>query len=303
MQGRGRGGGGWGGRSRQQHSGDGWGTSSAGGNFGVDDYDVERAEPAYGRYDGDHVFGIQPVRAALKGARRKFKELIVQEGAMPTNKKDEGAADEIAALALQMGLDVREFPKHDLNMLSGNRPHQGFVLRAEPLDVDVITSGLEPPVEGAVGVVLALDEVTDPMNLGALLRTALFLGVDQVVICAKNSAPLSPTVSKASAGAMELVRVAATNNMMRFLDKSKDAGWAVCGTSLGEGTVEVSAADFSRPTILVLGNEGHGIRTNVLNRCDTTVKLEGGSESDVDSLNVSVTGGILLHHILALRKA
>jgi 21S rRNA (GM2251-2'-O)-methyltransferase len=276
---------------------------------GFDDFNGKRDsygkdpnhEPVYGRYHGDHIFGIQPVRAALKAGRRQIEELIIQEGAMPANKKDESASDEIAAMALKLGLTVREFPKHDLNMLSGSRPHQGFVLRATPLDVEVVNGGLAAPAPGDKGVVLALDEVTDPMNLGALLRTAHFLGIDQVVLCAKNSSPLSPTVSKASAGAMELTRITTTSNMMRFLDGSRENGWHVVGTSLGEGTVDIGEAAFDGPTILVLGNEGHGIRTNVLMRCDATVKLAGGQASDIDSLNVSVTGGILLHHILAAK--
>jgi 21S rRNA (GM2251-2'-O)-methyltransferase len=77
------------------------------------------------------------------------------------------------------------------------------------------------------GLVLALDEVWDPQNFGALLRSSYFLGIDKVVVCAKNSAPLSPTVSKASAGAMEAMDVFSTRNMMKFLDKAKNNGWAV----------------------------------------------------------------------------
>ena len=259
-------------------------------------------EPAYGRYDGDHIFGIQPVRAALKAQRRVFSELIVQEGGIPANKKDDSASDDIAALALELGLPVREFSKHDLNMMCGSRPHQGFILRAEALSIDAVNGGLEQPQPHETGVVLALDEVTDPMNLGALLRTAHFLGIDRVVVCRKNSAPLSPVVSKASAGAMELAEILTVANMMRFLDGSKENGWSVVGTSLGDETVGLSDVSFQAPTILVLGNEGYGIRTNVLNRCDVKVKIDGGRASDVDSLNVSVTGGILLHTIMAARK-
>lgn len=159
--------------------------------------------------------------------------------------------------------------------------------------------------------VLVLDEVWDPQNFGALLRTSHYLGCDKIITCAKNSAPLSPTVSKASSGAMEVIDVYSTVNLMKFLDNSKENGWQVIGTALSGTSVRVEEMTLDRPTILVLGNEGHGIRTNILRRCDVLVKIPsmisgGGDEgtsssssSDVDSLNVSVTGGILLHHILS----
>jgi len=272
----------------------------------LSEVDKDGYTPVYGYYDGDHIYGIQPVRAALRSKRRTFDELIVQEGASAASKKDDTACDDIMRMAVDLEIPVKEYSKHDLNMLSGSRPHQGFVLRAAPLVCENIVELPSPDIDDTqVGCVLALDEVGDPMNFGALLRTAHFLGVDRVVVCQKNSAPLSPIVSKASAGAMELVKLEATNNMMRFLDASKENGWHVVGTSLGEGTIPLEVAQFHQPTILVLGNEGHGIRTNVLRRCDTLVKLKGKqdqSNMDVDSLNVSVTGGIVLHHILGKLK-
>ena len=90
----------------------------------------EDKEPVYGRYDGDHLYGVSPVLAALKNKRRKISELIVQEGKAVAKAQER----EIVTLAKELGIPTREFEKHDLNMMSGNRPHQGFVLRAQPLD-------------------------------------------------------------------------------------------------------------------------------------------------------------------------
>ena len=173
------------------------------------------------------------------------------------------------------------------------------------------------------------------MNLGALLRSAHFLGADGVVLCNKNSAPLSPIVCKASSGAMEVMSIYGVDNMMRFLDASVAAGWNVVGTALSNQAVEMRAVAVQGPTILVLGNEGHGLRTNVLRRCTQLVKIMGAGaateaeaeaeaealpspavtaaaaaaeagtagavvgEGGVDSLNVSVTGGILMHHLIS----
>jgi hypothetical protein len=99
----------------------------------------EKGEPAYGYYEGDHLYGIAPVRLALLSGRRQFKELLVQEGMDVSNKKDVKAATDIMESAKRMGLQVREFSKHDLNMITDNKLHQGFVLRAEPLDFERLT--------------------------------------------------------------------------------------------------------------------------------------------------------------------
>ena len=263
----------------------------------------ENREPPCGYFEGDHLYGISPIRLAVASGRRNITELLIQEGMELSNKKDEKSAFEILKIAKEKGITIREFPKHDLNMLTENRPHQGFVLRAAPLQFTRLDS---LPSTETFQCVLALDEVWDPQNFGALLRTSHFLGVDKVVVCAKNSAPLSPTVSKASSGALEIIEVSSTDNMMRFLDKSMENGWQVIGTSLGETSMDLEAVPLTAPTILVLGNEGHGVRTNILRRCTHLVKIPGGSggggESQVDSLNVSVTGGILLHHILKAKK-
>lgn len=259
-------------------------------------------------YEGDHLYGISTVRAALLANRRNVTELLVQEGMDVANKKDEKSASEILSLVDKQKIPIKYLPKHDLNMLSENRPHQGFVLRAAPLQFKRLDS-LEKTNQ--IKCVLALDEVWDPQNFGALLRTCHFLGVDAVVVCAKNSAPLGPTVSKASSGAMEVMEVHSTDNMMRFLDRSVENGWQVVGAALDDSSMELSDVPVDKPTVLVLGNEGHGIRTNVLRRCTHLVKIAPGagagagaddSGAVVDSLNVSVTGGILLHHLMTAAK-
>ena len=240
------------------------------------------------------------MRSALLANKRNMTELLVQEGMDVANKKDEKSATDILDRAKLLGVPIREFSKHDLNMLSDNRPHQGFILRASPVQFRRLDS--MPASEGKFQCILALDEVWDPQNFGALLRTSHFLGVDGVVVCSKNSAPLSPTVSKASSGAMEHMEVFSTDNMMKFMDKSKENGWQVVGAALDDNSVNLRDLALDKPTILILGNEGHGIRTNVLRRCTHLVKISGlGDTSVVDSLNVSVTGGILLHHILGGR--
>lgn len=176
---------------------------------------------------------------------------------------------------------------------------------------------------------LVLDEVVDPQNLGALLRSSFFLGGNSnnnhrmgIVVCAKNSAPPSPVVSAASAGALELLDVHSTSSLPRTLGSARDDGFRIIGAASSkpraiEDDESVQLYDLQnlplndeRPTLLVLGSEGHGLRTLVAKLCTDFVRIprgdglgvdgddEDGSNSTVDSLNVSVTGGILLWHLL-----
>ena len=169
---------------------------------------------------------------------------------------------------------------------------------------------------------LALDEVVDPQNLGALLRSAYFLGGGTkigVLVCSKNSAPPTPVVSAASAGALEVLDVFSTSNLPRTLNQARDDGFRIIGASssvprTGDSDDEptlyslqdlpvLHEEDGDRPAIVVLGSEGYGLRTLVAKACNEFVKIPAGSENDggsidVDSLNVSVTGGILLWQIL-----
>jgi 21S rRNA (GM2251-2'-O)-methyltransferase len=170
---------------------------------------------------------------------------------------------------------------------------------------------------------LVLDEVVDPQNLGALLRSAHFLGAGNmgVLVCAKNSAPPSPVVSASSAGALELLTVYSTSNLPRTLNNAQSDGFRIVGasSSVPRGNDDEEAPPLyelqdlptkgdgdNRPVLLVLGSEGYGLRTLVSKACTEFVRVPGGlEESDegssaagVDSLNVSVSGGILLWHLL-----
>jgi 21S rRNA (GM2251-2'-O)-methyltransferase len=327
------------------------------------------------------VYGVQPVLLALRAGHRTAHELLVQDGLLDGIDEGEGEGDEageeessaemarprtlssarskkerrvgvtaeILRLARALGVDVRESSKHDMNMLVDSKPHQGFVLTASKLSFDENLKNL--PAASSVEknrCVLVLDEVWDPQNFGSLLRTGQFFGLDQVIVCAKNSAPLGPSVSKASAGAMEVMAPAlhSTTNLMKFLDDSKEQGWQVVGTSSADlrdryapepvslyklfdmpqemihveeerapglealGGTETMVLrrgfDHSKPCILVLGNEGYGLRTNILRRCDVLVHIPrlaadpstDASSCSVDSLNVGVAGGIILQHLL-----
>jgi len=248
--------------------------------------------------------------------------LFVQERGGQGNRRSTDkaiAAEEVERLAGERQIPIANVDKGILNALSGNRPHQGYVLRCGKLYFESLPRIPHPKDDPeAPKLWLVLDEVVDPQNLGALLRSAYFLGGSSigVMVCAKNSAPPTPVVSAASAGALELLDIHSTTNLPRTLNAARDEGFRIIGASVSSYDPDVPVwdlqsleSDDGRPTLLVLGSEGHGLRNLVARACTDFVKIPGGGgetagEAGVDSLNVSVTGGILLWHLMqgALQK-
>lgn len=272
---------------------------------------------------GEGLYGVGPVLAALSAGRREFYALYVQEGlSLSSNnrkRKDKKGFERVLKMAENIGISIKETSKHDLNMVADNRPHQGLVLDASPLEMVKIKE-LDPVSieEDQPFLWVALDEVTDPQNLGAIIRSAYFFGASGVVLCAKNSAPLSGVVSKASAGSLELMEMRYCNNMMQFLISSAENGWRVLGGSVSPKAIALNEIPPGQPTILVLGSEGTGLRPLVERSCTHLVRIPGNIPVDVtagvvddmtsdeqfrsfmavESLNVSVAAGVLLHHLI-----
>ncbi|KAJ0254185.1 Uncharacterized protein HA466_0107260 [Hirschfeldia incana] len=226
----------------------------------------EATESSVPRMVGEVVYGVSPVLAALSAGRRELYALYVQEGLdLSSNnkkKKDKKGFERVLKLSEKLGIDTKETSKHDLNMVADNRPHQGLVLDASPLELVKVKEldKVSSEEEEKYSLWVALDEVTDPQNLGAIIRSAYFFGATGVVVCAKNSAPLSEVVSKASAGSLEVMELRYCKNMMQFLEASAENGWRVVGGSVSSKAVALNEVLPGRPTILVLGNEGTGLR-------------------------------------------
>ncbi|KTW28168.1 RNA methyltransferase, TrmH family, group 3 [Pneumocystis carinii B80] len=213
-----------------------------------------------------------------------------------------------------------EFVKNKgiLNNYSLNRPHNGFVLETSPIrSISLSTrkefvdfqnnycNDMECKESNNLNLWLFLDEIMDPMNMGAILRNAYYFGLNGVIISQKNSAPLSPTVNKASSGACEFLKIFKTANPLSFLQSLKSNNWKIIGTTSLSDKVknnlvitynELDKYLSNSPTLLIMGNEHKGIRTLVKNKCDFLVTIPASpfTFSLIDSLNVSVASGILI---------
>lgn len=166
--------------------------------------------------------------------------------------------------------------------------HQGMALRAQPLE-DV---GVEDIAEPAEGLILMLDQVTDPQNVGAILRSAAAFGARGVIVQDRNAPALTGALAKAAAGAVDMIPCARVTNLSRALERLSEMGWRSVGLA-GEAEQDLEAALDSRPTVLVMGSEGEGLRRLVAEHCDALgrIPMPGGFES----LNVSNAAAIALY--------
>jgi 23S rRNA (guanosine2251-2'-O)-methyltransferase len=227
------------------------------------------------------VYGINPVLEALRAGRVT---------AVRVGRRGGGRIEELLALASERGVKVQRVEGQLLDRLSRGGVHQGVVADVDDAPVDY---SVEELVRGATGpaLIVVLDGVEDPHNVGAILRTADAAGVDGVVMQTRRSAALGGAAAKASAGAVAHVKIAQVVNIARALDELKNVGvWTV---GLADGaTMNYDAIDFSVPSAIVVGAEGSGLRRLVREKCDFAARIP--MRGQVSSLNVSVATGIVL---------
>jgi 23S rRNA (guanosine2251-2'-O)-methyltransferase len=238
------------------------------------------------------ICGINPVIEALNAGTRHFDRLLVVKGLR--NRRLSDAIRRAARLGIPLRFEMRE----TLDRMAGAVPHQGLiaVVSAKPL------LSLEELLEIArdPALLVALDGVEDPRNLGAILRSVEAAGADGTLVPERHSAGLSETVGRASAGALEHVQVARVGNLVQALETLKERGVWVVGFDAA-GTERWDAVDLKRPVCLVLGGEGRGIRRLVREHCDLLVSIPHFGH--VTSLNVSVAAGIALYEVVRQRGA
>lgn len=223
--------------------------------------------------------GIHPVAEALR-AGRPLERILVAKGAGGPRLQ------EIIDLARQGSIPLRFEPRPALDRLAGSAAHQGVVA----LGASQKYRSLDEVAAGA-RLLVFLDGVEDPHNLGAVIRTAHAAGADAVVIPERRAAGLTEVVAKAAAGALEHLPVVRVGNLNRALDELKKQGYTVYGVD-ERGTVDYDQVSYGSPAALVLGGEGKGMHEMVRKRCDAVVRIPVAGK--ISSLNVSVAAGIVL---------
>lgn len=234
------------------------------------------------------VEGRRPVIEALKGSCQVEKVLVSRDARGKT-------IDEIVALARKNRIRVQTVSRKALDQQSQTHNHQGVIAVMAAISYRELNDVVQTAKQAPHPFLLILDQITDPHNLGAIVRTADAAGVNGVIIPRHRAVGLTPTVVKVSAGASLHVPVARVNNIARTIDLLKEEGfWLVAADVKGKQFhYEV---DYNMPVGLVIGSEGSGIRRLVLEKCDFVVKLP--MLGQVESLNASVAAGILMYEVV-----
>jgi 23S rRNA (guanosine2251-2'-O)-methyltransferase len=245
--------------------------------------------------NGRVVFGIHPVEELCRARPREVQVVYIADGSRSPE------IEKVVQTARERGITVEFRPRQMVAELAGESVHQGVVALtgefryAELGDLlEVAARANEPPL------VVLLDGITDPHNLGAIVRSAEVLGAHGVVIPEHRAAPVTPAAVKASAGATERVRIAKVVNLIRAIDALRAKGLRVLGAGSGQGE-PLDAADLRGPTGIVVGSEGKGMREAVARRCDGLFHIP--QRGVVSSLNASVAAAIALYEASRQRRA
>ncbi|MDG2536502.1 23S rRNA (guanosine(2251)-2'-O)-methyltransferase RlmB [Dyella jiangningensis] len=240
------------------------------------------------------IVGINPVEGALSNDASRVRELLVEQG------QRNARVQELATRAKTLNIPVHHRPREQLDKLAGEARHQGIAARYEapPMGGENDIAGLLEAA-GSEALVLVLDGVTDPHNLGACLRSAAAAKATMVIVPKDRAVGLTPVVRRASAGGADRVPLIAATNLARALRTLKDAGVWITGLA-GDTDTSVYSIDMKGPVALVLGSEGEGMRRLTRETCDFVAKIP--MPGVMESLNVSVAAGVVLFEALRQRS-
>lgn len=225
------------------------------------------------------TIGVHPVREALR-ARRPLDKVIVAKGTAGPR------IQEIIGLSRDNSVPVRFEPRETLDRAAKGLPHQGVIAFGAAHDYRELSDVLP-----GASLVVVLDSIEDPHNLGAIIRTAHAAGANAVVVPERRSAPLTETVDRAAAGALEYLPVVRVTNIVQSLERLKEEGFWIYGFDEA-GDQLYDRIDYTAPTVMVLGGEGKGLHQGVQKHCDVLVRIP--MAGPVSSLNVSVAAGVVL---------
>ncbi len=248
-----------------------------------------------------HVYGVGPVRELVRARPKAIQSLLVEPGRAGREGKDPVAA--IVAAARAAGIKVDERRREELDRLAGaDARHQGVIAvtgDARYADLDEMLEAAR--ARGEPPLVVVLDGVQDPQNLGAIVRSAYVLGAHGVVVPEHRAVHVTPAVTKASAGATELLPIAIVKNLARALDELKEAGVWTCAIDAAPGARPIDELDGTGPLALVLGAEGSGLRNLTTKSCDFHAVIPMAQDG-IGSLNVSVAAAIAIHEVVRSRR-
>lgn len=238
------------------------------------------------------IYGIHPVREALATRGHRFQEIWI------SRRRHSVAVREILTEARALGIKVRSPDRQRLDARAGTSGHQGILAFLSPYSFADVESILAAALDETPALILVLDGIQDPQNLGGLIRTAYVCGAHGVIVPKDRASPLTAAVDKASAGALEHTDVARVTNLKRTLERFKKEGIWVVGLAM-EADNFIYELDLCQPTALVIGGEASGIRPLVRRTCDLLAAIP--QQGQLDSLNAATAGAMALYEAMRQR--
>lgn len=236
------------------------------------------------------LFGINPVAEAFRAKRRKIFEVFI------ASDKTSGKLSEIIKLAKNVGVPVTRRSFDELSQQAGTEAHQSVVAKVSPyplVDLSELITGKSD------GLILILDGIEDPQNLGAIARTALCAGADGIVIPKDRAAAPVPSASKASAGALEHIKIAKVTNLATTIKELKKNNYWIAGLDAGSDS-PLYETDLTSSLGVVIGGEDRGLRDLVRKNCDFILSIP--QKSPFNSLNASVAGAVVIYEVVRQRE-
>lgn len=241
----------------------------------------------------DLLWGIHPILELLRLQPKKVREVVIQQG------KGGAKIQEIINLAQEQGVKVRFLPGQRFPS-SPDKTHQGVLAKTAPVATCSLHELLKKAKEEEQPLIVALDSIQDPHNLGAIIRTAAAAGAIGIILPKDRSAPLNATAAKAAAGAFAHLKLCLVTNLATSLQAVKEKGFWVYGAA-GEAKRTVYETRFPAAVCLVIGGEGKGMRPLVREHCDELVAIP--MAGSLNSLNASVAAGVILFEIVRQRQS
>lgn len=238
----------------------------------------------------DTLFGIHAVMEALKSKKRNVVQLYVAD-----NKAGHRAVEEIIRLAKRNNVKIDRMDVKMMDRLTKGGNHQGVLAKAQPVRLMKLSTALYESDGNKKDLWLAVDEMTDPQNLGAIIRSAACLGFSTIILPQRRTVGLTPAVYKVACGAVERVNIVEVSNLSNALLDLKEEGFWVYGADM-DGQ-PITQTDYASPAVLVIGSEGTGIREKTAENCDQIISIP--QHGGVESLNASAAASIIMYDMFS----
>lgn len=240
----------------------------------------------------DIIYGIHPVQEALRSKKRNVTQLYVSDG-----KAGHRAVEDIIRMAKRANVKIDRIDVKTLDRLTHHANHQGVMAKIQPVKLMKLSNAIYESDGNKKDLWLAVDEMTDPQNLGAIIRSAACLGFSTIILPNRRTVGITPAVYKVACGAIENVNIVEVANLSAALNDLKEEGFWIYGADMAGKPIH--HVQYNSPAVLVIGSEGFGIREKTAENCDEIISIAQKQVGGVDSLNASAAASIIMYDMMS----